>query len=323
MADIMRQSILEFPKQLVWKPELENARKLKMQKSIIIAGMGGSALAGGFLKMLIPKRTIVVHRNYGLPHDAHPHRSCVIVVSYSGNTEETIDAFRTARKKNIPCAVIATGGKLLKLAQRSRIPFIQLPTASRVQPRTAMGFILKALVCLLHEKTLERDLEKAGRTLQPTRLIPRANIFARKLFHAIPVLYASETNEPLARTLKIKFNETGKIPAFWNVLPELNHNEMTGFDWNKKTRPLSQGFSFIFLEDKNDAPRIKKRMTVLKRILEEKRFRVFPIPFTSASIRSVFETMLFGDWIAYYLAKSSGANPNTVPLVEKFKKLIA
>lgn len=320
MNNSMKQSILDFPKQLLWKPEIENQKNLPKQK-IIIAGMGGSALAGGFLKMLIPQINIRIHRNYGLPYGTNKD-TLVVAISYSGNTEETIDALETARKNKTALAVIATGGRLLHLAKQLRIPYIEIPNIG-IQPRMATGFILKALAHLVNEKSLERNLEKTGRSIKPTNLAQRGTELARKLKNSVPIIYSSEANKSIARTLKIKFNETGKIPAFYNVLPELNHNEMTGYDSNQKTRALSKNFAFILLQDKNDAPRIKKRMSVLKKILEQKKLQTLTIPFTSRFLQSIFETILIGDWAAYYLAKIHGADSENVPLVEKFKKLIA
>ncbi len=345
MADIMRQSILDFPKQFAWHPKIENRHRLKLlqhtrsirgirahsrhlhEARIVIAGMGGSALPGALLHALLPSLNITSHRNYGLPPRIlknpvklrHGASTLLIAVSYSGNTEETIDAFQTARKQKIPVAVVTAGGKLLRLAKSSRIPYIQLPD-SRVQPRMALGFMLKALSKLLHERTLERRLETIK--LNTRKMESAGKRLARALKNRVPIIYASEHNAILASLWKIKFNETAKIPAFWNVLPELNHNEMTGFDSNQKTRTLSQNFSFLFLADKRDDTRIQKRMRILGRILKSKKMPVSTIPFDSASFESLFTTILFGDWTAYSIAKQSNADPNAVPLVEKFKQLI-
>jgi len=318
--DIMRQSIIDFPNQFLWNPKIENRNRLKLKRNIIIAGMGGSALPGELLKLLLPSRTIMIHRNYELPREANAKNTLVIAVSYSGNTEETIDAFQTARKQKNQVAVVTTGGKLLRLAKSSRIPYIQL-TDSRVQPRMALGFMLKALTVMLREKKLTRDLTKIE--LKSKKLEGRGRKLARMLIRHVPIVYTSGKNAVLALMWKIKFNETGKIPAFWNVLPELNHNEMTGYDSNQKTRDLSQNFSFLFLADKRDDPRIQKRMRVLERILKSKRLSMSIIPFDGGSFESLFATILLGDWTAYSIAKQSNANPNAVPLVERFKKLMA
>jgi glucose/mannose-6-phosphate isomerase len=317
--DIMKQSILDFPKQFSWNPNIENKARLKRAHHIIIAGMGGSALPGDLLKLSLPKRLITIHRNYGLPNSAHAKNTLLIAVSYSGNTEETIDAMQTALKKKIPTAAVTTGGKLLKLAQQARVPYIQIP-ALHIQPRMATGLMIQALSALLNERTIARTLEDT--TFNARKLETRGKKLAEYLKGKIPVVYASEQNAILAMMWKIKFNETGKIPAFYNVLPELNHNEMTGFDWNARTKHFSDAVALILLADTKDDARIQKRMRMLKKILTLKKLRVGTIDFSSSSPVSIFETILLGDWTAYHIARLYHSNPNTVPLVEKFKSLI-
>lgn len=317
--DVMKQSIIDFPNQLLWHPEIKNTTRLQRARAVIIAGMGGSALPGEIAQILSQKHDIRVHRNYGLP-DASPNNTIVLAISYSGNTAETIDALKTAIKKKIPCAVIATGGTLIKKAKNLCLPYIELPQAN-IQPRIAGGLMLKAIFAILNEDAVSRELEHIE--IKSAELEAQGKRLAKQLQNKIPVIYASERNAILARMWKIKFNETGKIPAFYNVLPELNHNEMTGFDWNAKTRHLAQQLFYILLQDTSDDPRIIRRMRALKTILRSKKLKTISIPFTSTKLSSLFETILYGDWAAYYIARENNADPNNVPLVERFKKLIA
>ena len=150
----------------------------------------------------------------------------VIVSSYSGNTEEAIDVFKTALKKRIPLAVLTTGGTLLTLAQQSNVPYVQLPSTG-IQPRSASGYSFMGLVALLQDKKLLAEAEALSVTLKPARYKRKGKTLSGNIKGKIPVIYASQANEAVAYNWKIKFNETGKIPAFYNVFPELNHNEMT------------------------------------------------------------------------------------------------
>jgi len=153
--------------------------------------------------------------------------------------------------------------------------------------------------------------EKTGETL------------AEKLRGFIPIIYASNKNFPIAYNWKIKFNETGKIPAFVHAFPELNHNEMTGFDIAKINDALSKHFYFIFLEDLTDDPRLLSRTRICRNLYDARGFKTEIINFTGTSIfHKIFGSLQLADWTAFYLAKFYGVDPEQVPMVEEFKKLM-
>jgi len=147
---------------------------------------------------------------------------------------------------------------------------------------------------------------------------------AEKIKGKIPVIYSSSQNSAIAYNWKIKFNETGKIPAFYNVFPELNHNEMTGFDVKEPTKPLSEKFYFIFLKDEADHPKVIKRMDITKKLYGDRGLSAEMISLDGGNIlEKMFSSLLLADWTAYYTAVQYGADPEQVPMVEEFKKLIA
>lgn len=324
---MMREAIISFPKQLLWEPIVENADGLPKAKKFIVAGMGGSALAADLLKVWDPFFPVVVHRNYHLPPlmEDELREVFIIASSYSGNTEETLDAYQTAQKKGFPVAAISTGGKLLQLAERDGAPYIQLPDTG-IQPRAALGFSLKALLKLMGEERIVRELAGIGSSLKVLgagAFEEEGKDLAKKLKGRIPLIYASAKNYPIAYNWKIKFNETGKIPAFCNEFPELNHNEMTGFDFTAKSRSLSQKFFFIFLPDEEDDPRIKRRMEVLGGILQKKGFPLEVKNLEGVNVfHKMFASLLLADWTSYYTALQYGSDPEQIPLVEDFKRLL-
>lgn len=321
----MRQAILDFPKQFIWEPQIKNSKKLVKTQNIIIAGMGGSALGAEILKMINPRLNIVVHRNYGLPQISNLKDYLLIASSYSGNTEETIDAYLTARKKKLSTAVVCTGGKLLELAQKDKIPFVQIPKTD-IQPRSALGFSVKALAKITKQKDTLNKLSIFGKQLVKIGsqyFEKKGKEMAEDFKGFVPIIYSSESNRPIAYNWKIKFNETGKIPAFCNVFPELNHNEMTGFDFNLQNKALCDKFKFIFLEDSQDHLRIQKRMQVLKQILQNKGFEVISHHLETKSIlHKIFYSLLTADWASYYTAILYQAEPEKVPMIEEFKAKI-
>lgn len=323
--------VKNYPKQFLYNPEVIG--NIKEPKYFIICGMGGSHLVGDILKSLYPN--IFVHKNYGLPNLPKEilKNSLIIIISHSGNTEETINSFLSALKNKLNLLVISTNGKLLRLAKKYKTTYIEIP-GKEIQPRLALGYHLKAILKIVD---LKIDISFLSRSLEIEKLEEQGKKLLKKLKNKIPIIYSSEKNEFLAYNFKIKFNETSKIPAFCNVFPELNHNEMQG-----NIRRLNKNFAFIFLEDKNDYPRVQKRIEVLEKIFREKKLEVIKInldkisklsasnPYSSVIRKNpyhtffhkIFSSLILGDFLSYFLAKYYREDPEKVEIVEKFKSLI-
>jgi glucose/mannose-6-phosphate isomerase len=314
----MRTDIKNFPYQFEYEPQIVNAEKLRAAKKFIVVGMGGSHLAADLIKLYKPALHLDIHKSYTLPKISAENLTehLVILSSYSGNTEEVIDAFGESLEKNLNMAAITTNGKLMELAKKYRVPYIQLPD-TEVPPRLALGLSVLAHLKLLGEEAAVGKLHDLATTLDPEAFEERGKRLAEKIQGKIPIIYASAENAALAYNWKIKFNETGKIPAFQNVFPELNHNEMQGFD-----TPNAK-FGFIFLEDKKDHHRIQKRMAVTKRLFAARGFPVIEVELKGKSLwQKIFDNLLLADWASYYTAVNKNAEPSEVPMIEEFKKLL-
>lgn len=321
----MRDAILNFHKQFSYKPEIINGKKLKRYEKYIILGMGGSHLAADLLCYWNPYLDVTVHEDYGLPgyHDDVLKNSLIIASSYSGNTEEVLDGMREAREKNFPLAVISVGGKLIEIAKKEGVPYVQMPNTG-IQPRSALGFSLKALFKILGEEAAREELEMLELSLHPDELEIPGKALAEKLRGSVPVIYTSRSNRPIAYNWKIKFNETGKIPAFYNVVPEMNHNEMTGFDIQPNTKELAEKFYFILIKDAADHDKVIKRMDVLEKLYLRRGLKIEIQELHGRSqFEKVFSSLLLADWAAYYTAEQYGLESEQVPMVEEFKRLIA
>ncbi len=350
----MRDAILSFPKQFRFVPKVENG-PVKKYKKYIVAGMGGSHLAADILKTLKPELDIIVHSDYGLPAFLDPSRpsatlpssgeggskekrlerrisqTLLIASSYSGNTEETLDAFEQARSKGIAVAAIAVGGKLLELAKQYQTPYVQMPDTG-IQPRSALGFNLRALLKIMKQGELLRQSRELAKSLQPKNIEEKGRALAQKLKSRMPVIYASQKNYSLAYNWKIKFNETGKIPTFYNIFPELNHNEMSGFSAAggpasggdaPDPKSLSEKFYFLFLHDSSDHPQIQKRMDATAKLYRERGLPVEILPIQGENaMHKIFSSLVLADWAALYTAEGYGFEAERVPMVEEFKKLI-
>lgn len=336
---MMDQAIRDFAKQFKFRPKIEGG-KVKKYKRYIIAGMGGSHLAGDVIKSLKPELDIVVHSDYGLPGTFNPSLSpferspvgrqkerekkqtLLIVSSYSGNTEETIDALETAFANNLPAVAIATGGKLLEFAKARSVPYIQVPDTG-IQPRSALGFSVMAMLKVMKQSQLLKEASGLSQILRPQNYGQWGKQLAERLGGRVPVIYASARNYSLVYNWKIKFNETGKIPAFCNVFPELNHNEMTGWDVKDATRGLAEKFYFLFLSDDSDPPKLRRRMEITAKLYRDRGLPVEMIPLRGESaIERIFNSLLLADWAAYYTAENYGLESEQVPMVEELKKLI-
>ena len=323
----MEDTIRNFPKQFEWEAKIQNEDLLSNQIARhLVCGMGGSALAADLLRTIfwdsqIPK--LEIWRDYALPPGVDKN-TLVITSSYSGNTEETISSFEEAIKNNLSVAAITTDGKLLELAKEHGMPYIQIPDTG-IQPRMATGYSIKALLKIIGDEESLKSISELSQLFDARSAEAAGEDIARSLKGKIPIIYSSNRNLSVAYNWKIKFNETGKIPAFANRFPELNHNEMTGFDRGQGLLPnLDLGiFHFVFLEDEIDNPQIQKRMEITKKLYKDRALQFSSFKLHGENIyHKIFQSLLVADWAAYHTAKNYGSDSEYVPMVEEFKKMI-
>ena len=314
------ESIKSLQKQLQYQPELVNGNKLGKYERFIFVGMGGSALGPDLLRISNPELDILIHRDYGLPDlpDKVLQNSLIVLNSYSGNTEEVLDAFKLALGKGLSVVAVSVGGKLLELARQNSFPYVKMPDWG-LEPRLALGLNLRALLKVLGQdevldtipKIRMEDFEKKGKKL------------ADKLRGFVPIIYSSRKNGPIAYAWKVKINETAKKPSFSNVFPELNHNEMAGFHVNNVSKLLSQNFHFVFFRDETDNPRILKRMEVTAELFQKHKLNVETVELAGDDVfTKIFSSLQLADWVSYYIAKEYGIDPADISAIEEFKKLL-
>ena len=313
--EIFEKLISDFPKQFAFEPRVENAEHLPKAGSFVVGGMGGSHLAADLIKAAEPNFDLIIHKNYGLPKlPTHTNlkEKLFIAVSYSGDTEETLDFAEQALTKKLPLAAISKGGKLIAFARKNNLPHIILPEVC-LPPRMATGFVMNALLKLMGQESEITALRAARFAVEPSKKI------AEVINTHIPIFYASEQNRTIANFWKIIVNETAKQPAFANVFPELNHNEMTGFGNNDYIKY----FIFVFIKDEDDNPRIIKRMVTTKQMLTGLGGNVLEINLTgSTRWEKILNSVMSAHWTAYYLARAKNLDPLATPTIEEFKKLI-
>jgi len=320
----MEQAILDFNKQFGFIPEIQNRDNFKPSKNIILAGMGGSHLAGGIIKDVLPFSNLYIHWDYGIP--AIPkeslENSLLVASSYSGNTEEVLEFAEKAIENKYNLICIAVGGKLLDLAKENNIPYIKVPDTG-IQPRSALGFSMIAIAHACGFDSLLPELAFLKDKINPLDFKGQGEEMSEVLFGCIPVIYSSRDYGSVAYNWKIKMNETGKIPAFYNLFPELNHNEMQGMDRIDSNKSLTEKFHFVFLEGPDIHPRIKKRMEVAEKLYQD---RGMPVTHRfldgESKLERIFRSLLIADWTALNLSKKYGTEAEKVPMIEEFKGLI-
>ncbi len=320
----MLEAINNFPQHFSYQAKIENKKYFKKFKDFVVLGMGGSHLAADLLLAIKPDLNIHVHQDYNLPtwQNSKLKKYLIIANSYSGNTEEVISGVRMALKNKLNLFVISTGGQLIKIAKENNLPYIQMPDW-QIQPRQAIGLNLRALLVAMAENKMLSESFGLSKSLKANKQQANGKKMAEQLYNQVPIIYASRQNASLAFTWKIKFNENTKIPAFYNVMPELNHNEMTGFDRNESNKKLSSNFSIIYLEDKNDHPSIHKRFKVIKSLYKKEDLKQIAVPLRGENRwQEIFNNMLLADWASFYLAEKYHCDPDPVPMVEKFKKML-
>ena len=286
MHGTLEKIINDFPNQFA--VGIEAGRKtnfysskqaFKTVGSIIICGMGGSGLPGDILKSWqfeknLVRKDIIIHKNYGLPKNIKGlNKPLIICVSYSGNTEETLSAYKQAARNGFPILCIASGGKLAFWSRKSMLPLALIPKG--IPPRFAVGYQFGALIGLLAETNLVSKeiislVLKDALRLKNLKLKKDASKIVTKIGRRMPLIYSSERNKSLGYVLKIQLNENTKIPAFTNIFPEFNHNEFNAFDiLSKKQNAMVRNFCVLMLNDAKDLPVIKKRMKISGKFIKK------------------------------------------------------
>ena len=324
--------IASQPKQLRQTYSAAGLAKFKGATSIVVAGMGGSALAAEFVKSWLGDRLpvpLIIVRNYELPAFVDKH-TLVIASSYSGNTEETVSCLQEAEQRGAMIVEISTGGHLQDEGKAHHLLEIDLPAG--LQPRLAVLYGVKAIVTIIEAlglvDGLKRELEQAADWVEgqldswiaatPTTENPAKQLAEAFLGHPV-VVYGGPVLAFPAMKLKIDANENAKNLAFYNYLPEFNHNEFLG--WG---HPEKSGLCVVELQSTLDHPQIQKRFSVTNRLLTG----AMPDPIVVTAqgktcLEQMLWTTLLGDYAMAYLAFLNQVDPTPVALVEKLKHELA
>jgi glucose/mannose-6-phosphate isomerase len=303
--------------------------------NILVSGLGGSAIGGDILKSYALKRAgipVLVNRDYDIPAFVN-EKTLFFAVSYSGNTEETLSAYQQARKQGADIVCLSSGGKLLHMAAKDAYPLIKVPGG--LAPRAATAYLFAPLLMALERIGLlqgaRKELQETIQVLETMResLVPEAALpdnqaktIALKLKGSIPIIWGTAgISETAALRWKAQINENAKSPAYYNAFPELNHNELVGFEAPEES--LSS-LSCIILRDKFDNERVRKRMEVTKGLIKDKVNDIIEVYSQGESFLARFYSLVYtGDYASVYLALEYGINPTPVRVIDYLKSELA
>lgn len=327
--------VLALPEHLrdaLWKAESAGLERGDSPGGLIVAGMGGSGVAGLLARAMLGDRAvrpILLSRDYGLPAWTTPDTT-VLCASYSGNTEEVLACYEAAGHLGAQRVVATNGGKLAQLARREGVPVI--PVAGGLRSRAAVGYMIVAALEVAAQcaagPRLASELDVAAESLE--QLVVewgpdgpedgRAKALARALHGTVPVIAGTGATGPVAYRWKTQFNANAKIPAFSHELPELDHNELQGWEGAR----AFGAFSGVFLDDADCHPRMSGRIELTRQLVEPHAAGTHVVSSVGrTSVERVLGLVLLGDLVSIYLAVLRGEDPGPLGSVDQLKGELA
>ncbi|MCZ2855620.1 MAG: bifunctional phosphoglucose/phosphomannose isomerase [Candidatus Bathyarchaeota archaeon] len=298
--------------------------RYKNVENIVLAGMGGSAIVGDVLKdwvgheITVPMETV---RGYHLPAYLN-EKSLVFFISYSGNTEETLSCMYDAVKKGCQIVSISSNGALARVAQTLGFPLIELPEMAAA--RASLPYLFAPLPYLLAEvgilsmRRVEREMSDAIDVVDKLagelaiRVSKEKNLakkVALEIYGTVPIVYCYNPYKSVGLRFKDQVNENCKLPARCDVFPELNHNEIMGWE---APESILKRYTLVLLRDLEIEPlEVKARIDALKEkfFLQKAKSVIEMDPQGKTPLGKIFSLMFTLDVISMYLAVLHGRNP--------------
>lgn len=331
----MRNLILNFPKQAEEAVAIGNAATIKIKtkniEQIVVSGLGGSAIGGDLIRAYFADKCsvpVIVNRHYYFPEFVGKN-SLVIISSYSGNTEETTASYNDAIKRKAKIFCITSGGEVEKMAKKYKHPYIKIPGG--FPPRAALGYsfftMLVALSKLGFIKEQKKEIKETLALLN--ELSARygnhdssentALNLAKTLHGKLPLIYsAADKFDTVNTRWRGQINENAKALAFGHVFPELNHNEIVGWEVLKD---IMKNIHVVILRDKEDYKRIQLRIDVTKGIIGGLADGITEVRSEGKSLLArMFSLLYLADWLSFYLAMLNGVDPSPVKKIDFLKE---
>jgi glucose/mannose-6-phosphate isomerase len=315
----MLESIKKYPELCEDAVERTNGSNLPNYHfhKIIVCGMGGSAVGGELFKDLLRDELLIpieVSKQYHLPEYADEN-TLVFCVSYSGGTEETLSQFVEAVERKCKIISLASGGKLKEWCEKLTLPIILLPEG--FQPRAALPYLFLPMIAYLEKVGLvnfQEDIEESIQMFGKINLEEMDRVASSLIGSSIAVYGESPS---IVRRFKNQFNENSKTPAKCDVFPELDHNEIMGYQHPS----LNKNYSVIILRNEDEQEEIKARIELTKAAIKNSAKQIIEIYSRGKSkLAKMFSLVYVGDYLSYRLAVLNGVDPEKVENISKLKK---
>ena len=329
----MIEHVLDLGNQL--KKDLETSTDFVTDsyEDLLIVGMGGSGVAGDVLKLVMSETTqinVEVRKAYGIPQVIADRNPKCLFISYSGNTEETVQAVNDAIQYNLDWSVITSGGQLLELALEYKKHYVKVP--SGLQPRAAFGLMTKAVMHFVSSDESGKYLQlcdEAGDYLNKVltnqsenEILTQALEISNEIKKKTSVIYGGTPLTYLvAQRWKTQINENAKSKAFVGYMPEIHHNEI--LSWEANREESKNNFQILFLRSSNENSQISKRFELTKKIIGDK-VNISEIENIASKniISNLFHLTLIGDLVSVYMAENLDIDPYDITAIEELKKLL-
>jgi glucose/mannose-6-phosphate isomerase len=336
----MYDLIYQFPEEFERALNIAEATKLPDWKAdqienIVVAGMGGSAIGGDLVRSYLAEKLSIpffICRNYTLPNFVG-ESTLVFVSSYSGNTEETLSAYDDAKRRGAKIIAISSDGKVKEEAIQDKIIYVNIPEG--FPPRAALGYSFVPILVLLERLGFvqgeKEEIRKTKEFLSSNRSKYRMELgieknlakkIALELHRKLPIIYAGNDHfDAVSTRWKGQICENAKMLAYSNVFPEFNHNELVGW---KILSGYRDHLSVVILKDREDHIRIKRRMEIVKGIIEKEGVKVWEIESCGETLLSrMFSLIQLGDFVSFYLAILNREDPTPVKVIDFLKNELA
>ena len=321
----MKNLVANFSKQLQTALDIAKATKFTKPnhslQNVLISGLGGSGIGGTIVKELIEdnaKLPINITKDYFLPAFVN-ESTLVIICSYSGNTEETVNVMELALQKNAKVVCITSGGKVQELAESNKLDCVIIPGG--MPPRSCIGYSITQLFNILENFGVcsvnsQSEIAKSISLLDAEEedIIHQANSLSLRLMNKLPVIYSLGATEGVSIRFRQQLNENSKMLCWHHVLPEMNHNELVA--WTEK----NDNIVVVVWRYETDYPRNVKRLEICESVFSKFTKNIIEINTkgTSAIQRALYAIHL-GDWVSVLIADLKHVDATDISIIAHLK----
>jgi len=321
----MKNLVAGFSRQL--KEAIEIGKHAQLSRSSVeisnvhICGLGGSGIGGNIVSELVAMQASVpvnISKGYFIPAYVNAH-TLVIISSYSGNTEETLQCMEQALQKKAKIVCVTSGGKVAEIAKKNNLDLITVPGG--MPPRACLGYSMTQLLYVLKYngligKTILDELVKAVELIdsEEENICKEAQIISDQLLGKLPVIYSTTYFEAVSIRFRQQLNENSKVLCWHQVIPEMNHNELVG--WREKNEKIA----VILFRDKDEYERNNVRIEINKSVISK--YTPHIIEIWSKGVSAIEKAIYFihlGDWISVYLAEKRGYDASEINVINDLK----